>query len=81
MVKYTNFPHKKISVFEAHQCADIKIHGDELITGGYDRTICIWKWETGSLVRCLQGSVKPGEPSLSGLFTSVALDVFNGEIF
>lgn len=59
VVKYTNFPHKKISVFEAHQCADIKIHGDELITGGYDRTICIWKWETGSLVRCLQGSVKP----------------------
>merc|ERR1712122_442383 len=25
VVKYTNFPHKKICVFEAHQVADMKI--------------------------------------------------------
>ena len=64
MVKYADFPHKKISVFEAHQCADMKIQGPILVTGGYDRTICLWDWNTGCLLRCFEGSVKPGIFSL-----------------
>ena len=59
VVKYTNFPHKKICVFEAHQVAAMKILNNKLITGGYNRTICIWYWESGQLYCCLEGSIKP----------------------
>jgi len=59
VVKYVNFPHKKINVFEAHQCADMKFYGKYLITGGYDRLICVWEWSSGELVACMEGSLKP----------------------
>ena len=47
-------------MFEAHQVADMKILKDKLITGGYNRTICIWYWESGKRYCCLEGSIKPG---------------------
>ncbi|XP_065660523.1 F-box/WD repeat-containing protein 2 isoform X1 [Hydra vulgaris] len=59
VVKYSNFPHKKICIFEAHQCVDLKIYGDFLITAGYDRTIKIWYWKNGHMVASLEGSIKP----------------------
>ena len=59
-VKYANFPHKKIKVFQAHQCADIKLYGQYLITGGYDRLICLWHWASGALIETMEGSTKPG---------------------
>ena len=60
VVKYADFPNKKICVFEAHACADLKIYSGFLVTGGYDCTICVWDWRTGERVHCFEGSIKPG---------------------